>query len=81
MINNKHRDILGLQFSIHKEDLLSINGFDERFLWPGVGEDLDVYRRLILIGKSTKSVASSALVYHCIIKKLKFHKKLGIYRK
>lgn len=64
MINNKHRDILGCNFSIHKEDLLSINGFDERFLWPGVGEDLDVYRRLRQIGKSTKSVASSALVYH-----------------
>ena len=64
MINNKHRDILGCNFSIYKEDLLTINGFDERFLFPGVGEDLDVYRRLRMIGKSTKSVASSALVYH-----------------
>jgi glycosyltransferase involved in cell wall biosynthesis len=64
MTNNKHRDILGCNFSIYKEDLLEINGFDERYLSPGVGEDLDVYRRLLMVGKSTKSVASSALVYH-----------------
>jgi glycosyltransferase involved in cell wall biosynthesis len=64
MTNKKHRDILGCNFSIYKEDLLEINGFDERYLYPGVGEDLDVYRRLLMVGKSTKSVASSALVYH-----------------
>jgi glycosyltransferase involved in cell wall biosynthesis len=64
IIDNKHRDILGCNFSIYKEDLLEINGFDERFLSPGVGEDLDVYRRLLMVGKTTKSVVASALVYH-----------------
>ena len=64
MVNKKHKDILGCNFSIYKQDLLAINGFDERFLFPGIGEDADIYRRLRMIGKSTKSVVASALVYH-----------------
>jgi glycosyltransferase involved in cell wall biosynthesis len=63
-INSKHRDFWGCNFSIHKADLLAINGFDERFITPGIGEDIDVYRRLLLTGRSTKSVVASALVYH-----------------
>jgi glycosyltransferase involved in cell wall biosynthesis len=63
-INSKHRDFWGCNFSIHKTDLLAINGFDERFVTPGIGEDIDVYRRLLLTGRSTKSVVATALVYH-----------------
>jgi glycosyltransferase involved in cell wall biosynthesis len=63
-INKKHRDFWGCNFSIYKADLLAVNGFDERFVTPGIGEDIDVYRRLLLTGRSTKSVVASALVYH-----------------
>ncbi len=63
-INSKHRDFWGCNFSIHRADILAINGFDERFVTPGIGEDIDVYRRLLLTGRSTKSVVATALVYH-----------------
>jgi len=38
-INKKDRGILGCNFSIHKSDLLAINGFDERYEAPAVGEE------------------------------------------
>ena len=63
-INSKNRDFWGCNFSIHRADILAINGFDERFVTPGIGEDIDVYRRLLLSGRNTKSVVATALVYH-----------------
>ncbi len=63
---DKHRkhELLGCNFSMFKNDFLKLNGFDERFVNPGVGEDVDVGRRLRLAGMDIKSVAYSALVYH-----------------
>ena len=50
LLNRKKRGILGCNFSLNKSDLLKINGFDERYECPSVGEDSDIQYRLELIG-------------------------------
>lgn len=62
--NKKKRGIVGCNFSLNKNDLLSINGFDERYEAPSVGEDSDVQYRLELEGISIKSVNHMAVQYH-----------------
>ncbi|MEO6832258.1 MAG: glycosyltransferase [Chitinophagaceae bacterium] len=69
-LNRKKKTILGANFSLFKQDLLSINGFDERYTQPTFGEDTDIDFRLRLAGISMKSVLSIAVTYHC------FHKLL-----
>lgn len=60
----KQKAILGCNFSIFKEDLLSINGFDERFIYPGMGEDNDIDQRLGNIGVKGYSRKFLLPVYH-----------------
>lgn len=62
--NKKRRGLLGCNFSIHKRDLLDINGFDERYEAPSVGEDTDVQYRLELNGIKIKSLNNIAIQYH-----------------
>jgi len=64
MINRKYRGIRGHNFSIHKNDLLAVNGFDERFYKPGVGEDTDLEARLIRYGIKILGITKQAIVYH-----------------
>lgn len=63
-LNKKKRGLLGCNFSIHKEDFLSINGFDERYELPSIGEDSDVQYRLELSGIAIKSLNNIAVQYH-----------------
>jgi glycosyltransferase involved in cell wall biosynthesis len=63
-INRKPRGILGCNFSIYKDDMLDINGFDERYLAPSIGEDSDIQYRLELNGVKTKSMNNIAVQYH-----------------
>lgn len=63
--NRKERGLLGANFSLHKVDLLKINGFDERYNQPTFGEDTDVEFRLRLAGVSLKPVLNIAVLYHC----------------
>jgi glycosyltransferase involved in cell wall biosynthesis len=63
-LNRKKRGILGSNFSIYKSDLLKINGFDERYEGPSVGEDSDIQYRLELIGIKIKSLKYIAIQYH-----------------
>jgi hypothetical protein len=60
----KKRGILGCNFSIHKKDLLNINGFDERYEAPSIGEDSDIQFRLELTGVQIKSLNNIAVQYH-----------------
>lgn len=60
----KMRDIIGCNFSIHKEDLLKINGFDEDYVLPTVGEDNDLTWRLEHFGITLKSARNAAITYH-----------------
>jgi glycosyltransferase involved in cell wall biosynthesis len=64
LLNLKERGILGCNFSLCKSDLLKINGFDERYEGPSVGEDSDIQYRLELIGIKIKSLKYMAVQYH-----------------
>ncbi len=63
--NRKERGLLGANFSLHKQDLLEINGFDERYNAPTFGEDSDVELRLRMNGVAVKTVMNIAVQYHC----------------
>ncbi len=64
ILNRKQRGLLGCNFSIHKEDILSVNGFDERYIYPSIGEDSDLQFRLELNGVKIKSLNNIAIQYH-----------------
>jgi glycosyltransferase involved in cell wall biosynthesis len=64
LLNLKKRGILGCNFSLCKSDLLKINGFDERYEGPSIGEDSDIQYRLELIGIKIKSLKYMAIQYH-----------------
>lgn len=63
-VNKKKRGLLGCNFSIYKEDILKVNGFDERYEAPSIGEDSDVQYRLELTGVEIKSLNNIAVQYH-----------------
>lgn len=63
-INKKKKGILGSNFSLFKEDLLAVNGFDERYRAPAVGEDSDLRYRLELNGIKIIPVKHLAIQYH-----------------
>jgi len=62
--NKKKRGIVGCNFSLHKEDLLRVNGFDERYEAASVGEDSDIQYRLELLGVKIRSLNHIAVQYH-----------------
>lgn len=63
-VNKKTRGLLGCNFSLHKKNLEAINGFDERYDEPSIGEDSDVQFRLELLGINIKSLNNIAVQYH-----------------
>lgn len=69
-INNSDRGILGCNFSMHKSDLLAVNGFDERYLKPAVGEDTDLELRLRNNAMKVKTLKHLAIQYHLYHKTL-----------
>lgn len=69
-LNRKDKGVLGSNFSLFKKDILDVNGFDERYEKPAVGEDTDLEYRLRNAGKKVKTVKHLAIQYHL------FHKKL-----
>lgn len=69
-VNSKKRGLIGCNYSIHKADLLKINGFDERYELPSVGEDTDVQFRLELMGIKISSLNNIAVQYHLYHKSL-----------
>lgn len=61
------RHIVGCNFSCYKEDFLTINGFDEDFLKPSQGEDVDPswrFRAAKIELKSIRTTANQAHIYH-----------------
>jgi len=64
--NTKDKEIriLGCNFSCNKQDLEKINGFNEDYLAPGIGEDSDIDWRLVKSGVSINNVKFSAIQYH-----------------
>ncbi|GAB3638829.1 glycosyltransferase family 2 protein [Hymenobacter arcticus] len=63
--NRKERGLLGANFSVMKDDLEAINGFDERYTAPTFGEDSDIEFRLRLNSVQIIPVLNIAVVYHC----------------
>ena len=63
-MNRRYRGLLGCNFSLYKQDLIAVNGFDERYEQPSVGEDSDVEFRLGLMGIRVKSMNYMAVQYH-----------------
>ncbi len=61
---NSPFSLLGCNFSIHKPDLRSINGFDESYEHRGGGEDTDICYRLKLAGFKMESVRYRAIQFH-----------------
>jgi GT2 family glycosyltransferase len=56
--------IWGCNWSIHKADLQAVNGFDEDYTKPGIGEDTDVEWRLFKAGIRLKKIKFQAIQYH-----------------
>ncbi len=66
-LKDRRRYLLGCNYSVWKSDLLKINGFDERFIHPGTGEDTDLEERLARTGVyciSKKHLVTIFHVYH-----------------
>jgi glycosyltransferase involved in cell wall biosynthesis len=72
-INKKDRGLLGSNFSVYKNDLMAVNGFDERYLSPYVGEDTDLEYRVRLNGCKFKHLKHLAIQYHFYHTRLEFN--------
>ncbi|WP_114766005.1 glycosyltransferase [Vibrio rhodolitus] len=64
ILNNKKKGIVGCNFSVHKADLLDVNGFDNRYEIPCIGEDTDIEYRLLQKGKVLKNLFHQAIILH-----------------
>jgi GT2 family glycosyltransferase len=64
LFSHKNRGIIGCNFSIYRQDLMSINGFDERFRAQWGAEDSDVDRRLRQLGIKVQSLFMCATMVH-----------------
>lgn len=73
LIKERYEGILGCNFSIFKSDLLKANGFDERFVNPGTGEDTDLESRLGRLGIRPLVANHYITVFH------KKHKRLDVH--
>ncbi len=56
--------LVGCNLSIHRDDLLKINGFNEDYQSPGIGEDSDIDWRLQMAGVTIRNVKFSAVQFH-----------------
>lgn len=61
--------LIGCNFSCYKEDILSINGFDEDYIHPAIGEDVDINWRFRASGIEVVSCRNIANVFHLWHKK------------
>lgn len=62
--NKKPRGIVGCNFSVFKDDLVAINGFDTRYEGAGFGEDSDIEQRLTQNGVIMRPACNTAVQYH-----------------
>lgn len=61
---NKKTGLLGCNFSLYKQDILKINGFDENYIHPGIGEDADIDWRLNQLDIKSINIKFLAIEYH-----------------
>lgn len=60
----KQLGVWGCNWGILKKHLVEINGFDENYQQAGVGEDVDIEKRLLHNGLKLYAIKNSAIVYH-----------------
>lgn len=61
----RHLDNLkGCNMSFSKKAIYAINGFDEDYIYPAIGEDFDITWRFKAAGYKYKSVRNLAVLYH-----------------
>ena len=60
----KNKGMIGCNWGTQKKLLLQVNGYDENYKMPCVGEDVDIEWRLKQIGVNFKSIENQAIVYH-----------------
>jgi GT2 family glycosyltransferase len=58
------RWLKGCNFSCYKDALITINGFDEDYKLPAIGEDIDLVWRFNGLGYQLKSIRNFAVQYH-----------------
>ena len=61
---HKASRLIGCNMSFSKETIMSINGFDEDYIKPCVGEDSDINWRFKAMGYEFYSVRNRAILYH-----------------
>jgi len=87
----KIKELRGCNMSFYKKDILTLNGFDEDYSKPAIGEDADITWRFKMAGFKLRSVRNLAVVYHLYhpeiwndqnenAKIMKEKQKLGYYR-
>lgn len=64
MMGKKKWSLVGCNFSLHRQDLIAINGFDERANVPWGAEDADLDRRLRKFGVCIESLNCQAIAIH-----------------
>lgn len=64
LAKKKVRTIKGCNMSFYRKDIEFINGFDEDYVLPAVGEDVDLIWRFRAAGFKFQSVKHFALLYH-----------------
>ena len=69
ILRKKNVSLIGCNFSLDKKLMEKINGFDENYEGPGIGEDTDIEYRLRLAGAEFFSVRNLAVQYHIYHKK------------
>ena len=60
----KANRLIGSNMSFYKKAIYAINGFDEEYTMPAVGEDTDLFWRFQAAGFQVKSVRNLAVQYH-----------------
>ncbi len=58
------KGVIGCNFGVWRSDMLGINGFDERYVKPCVGEDNDIEARIERAGVDPRRYSHIAMVYH-----------------
>ncbi|BDC98059.1 glycosyltransferase [Persicobacter psychrovividus] len=65
LLRVKSGGLKGCNWSVLKQDIERINGFDERYQNPTIGEDDDLEYRFGLLGIAVIRLRFSGILYHC----------------
>ena len=60
----KMHQLKGCNMSFHRDDIEAINGFDEDYILPAIGEDIDLTWRFKGLGYTLVSLRNLAVQYH-----------------